>query len=805
VQISALRQALQRWLGKQRTLSYFQLQNQSKQSIFWILLLLIALFVTCILVISSLNLRFSEKVMAELRDEQLQEAFYANLDRINSQHHTLERYTDDVAVLANAFWALHQRTGGRVQVQLGQAMKEMLARLPEAHGVGIWFDATAVHNAAELNTFVYRDNIKATKLTLLTSQNLVDYQYQPWFKQYRSRTNPQNPAIFLTPTYFNPTSKTAVLTLVKPLYNSLGQPIGMVNTDWHAEKIIEMVSQIQVTPNTFAYLIDRNNRQLLSQSKMKDMNQFDKIMHHIQDYRLIDSLDMDLNALLAGLTRYDTTIKKAQLEVDGRQYALSFAATNGGMLFGLGVPRDEIDAVLSPMRRNNMQLLLLGSLIMLGLSVWLMIRIVRLMRQLQALYQDKLTKLPNRAYLLPQLAVSDSRTLILLNVDDFKEINGLFGHDCGDYVLKRLAIWLMECLKTYHTGASSLYRLSADEFAIVTPAMPVAQLTLLLQNIKDFLHQQSLLWQQQEIPLRVTQGAVVQYIEESNNYNSLMTRAEFALQQARKQQESFAIYQSDQRIEDAYEYNLLWAGYVKDALQENRILPYFQPIYDNAANRITKYECLVRMQQKDGHIANPGQFLGVARKVRLDRQLTKVMVEKSIEKFSGLELEFSINLSYADLLNDDLTRFIKQKLDETAIGSQLIFEILESDGIENYEKVKQFIEDVKSRGCRIAIDDFGTGYSNFEHLLRLNVDIIKIDGSLIRNLDKDPIAFKVTQGIVHFAKSLNMVTVAEFVHSEEIQLQVTRLGINFSQGSYFSMPRAELFAENKPTYTETSD
>ena len=102
-----------------------------------------------------------------------------------------------------------------------------------------------------------------------------------------------------------------------------------------------------------------------------------------------------------------------------------------------------------------------------------------------------------------------------------------------------------------------------------------------------------------------------------------------------------------------------------------------------------------------------------------------------------------------------------------------------------------FIEDVKALGCRIAIDDFGTGYCNFEHLLRLNVDLIKIDGSLIRQLDSDPSAYSVAQGIVQFAHSLKMQTVAEFVHSAAVQEKVLALGIDYSQGQHIGMPQAQ--------------
>ena len=213
---------------------------------------------------------------------------------------------------------------------------------------------------------------------------------------------------------------------------------------------------------------------------------------------------------------------------------------------------------------------------------------------------------------------------------------------------------------------------------------------------------------------------------------------------------------------------------------------------DNQSGEITKYECLIRMIDPDGQVISPGVFLPVASNLRLDSMLTRVMVEKSFQKFAELDYEFSINLSYRDLLDTELTQFIFDQLKTYQVGKRLIFEILESDGIDNYNEVRRFIDKAKGFGCKIAIDDFGTGYSNFEHLLRLNVDLIKIDGSLIRNLNDDQSAIIVTRGVVQFARSLGIKTVAEFVHCEAVQKQVQALDIDFSQGAYFSMPKAEL-------------
>ena len=168
------------------------------------------------------------------------------------------------------------------------------------------------------------------------------------------------------------------------------------------------------------------------------------------------------------------------------------------------------------------------------------------------------------------------------------------------------------------------------------------------------------------------------------------------------------------------------------------------------------------------------------------------MVQQCFSRFADNDYEFSLNLSCEDLLDPELMTFIVNSLEQGNIAPRVIFEILESEGIENYSAVRQFIDRVKELGCRIAIDDFGTGYSNFEHLLRLNVDIIKIDGTLVKHLDTDPVAYSVARGIQQFAAGLGMQTVAEYVHSSAILEQVQSLNIDFAQGYHVGKPLATL-------------
>jgi len=118
----------------------------------------------------------------------------------------------------------------------------------------------------------------------------------------------------------------------------------------------------------------------------------------------------------------------------------------------------------------------------------------------------------------------------------------------------------------------------------------------------------------------------------------------------------------------------------------------------------------------------------------------------------------------------------------------LIVEIVESEGIESFDEVFLFVEALRAYGCRIAIDDFGSGYSNFSYLSKINIDFIKIDGSLIKDIDKDENQRIVVESILHFAKAQGIKTIAEFVENKEIFDILVELGVDFSQGFFFSKP-----------------
>lgn len=228
---------------------------------------------------------------------------------------------------------------------------------------------------------------------------------------------------------------------------------------------------------------------------------------------------------------------------------------------------------------------------------------------------------------------------------------------------------------------------------------------------------------------------------------------------------------------------------VKDAIQNYNIVSYFQPIVDNKTGQIVKYESLVRLIDKDKNIISPFFFLDVAKKGKYYSQITSIVLNNSFDILNHTNMDISINISALDIekvsTRDKIIELLQINKES---AKRVVFEILEDEEVKDFELIKSFITKIKKFGVQIAIDDFGTGYSSFERILDYQPDILKIDGSLIKNIITDDFSLSVVKTMVLFAKEQNMKVVAEYVENEEIYNLLCTLGVDYSQGYYFGKP-----------------
>lgn len=223
-------------------------------------------------------------------------------------------------------------------------------------------------------------------------------------------------------------------------------------------------------------------------------------------------------------------------------------------------------------------------------------------------------------------------------------------------------------------------------------------------------------------------------------------------------------------------------------IEQKNVIPYFQGIYSNTSKKINKYESLMRIKDIDGKIHLPGSFMNIAKKYHMYGSLSKLMIEKVFSLFAGKEQSVAINLSVCDINYDDMQDFIFSLSEKYKPVNNFIFEIVEDENLGNMDKLKPFIDKVRNYGIKIAIDDFGSGYSNFVEILMLEPDYIKIDMSIVKNIDTNIINQKVLKNISFLGKQLNAQLIAEGVETIEIQEKIENMEVQYSQGFLFSRP-----------------
>ena len=414
-------------------------------------------------------------------------------------------------------------------------------------------------------------------------------------------------------------------------------------------------------------------------------------------------------------------------------------------------------------------------------------RLVRHKEELEEmLYSDSLTQLPNRNALLRDIKRDTPLCAMLINIDRFSHINNLYGDRFGNKVLIEFSALLKKTLQDKEEF--ELYRLSGDEFVITAPKTESQKIEEIAKALLKNNNQELLLSiDEQSIALNLTIGL-------SHEENSaLIATTSMALTVARKESKNILLYSEDISLNDEYQNNLKWINEIKDAIEEDRITMFYQPIIDNSDHSKKKYETLIRLIDREGNVITPYHFLEIAKKAKLYKKLTKIVIKKSFAAFKENDYEFSLNITIDDILDDEITAYIIQTLqDNRDVAKRAVFEIVESESIENFDAIEHFITQIKAFGCKIAIDDFGTGYSNFEHLMRLQADFIKIDGSIIKEITTDKRSALITSVIVAFAKEMNIKTIGEYVENKEIHDKLVTLGVNKSQGYYFDKPQSTL-------------
>lgn len=404
--------------------------------------------------------------------------------------------------------------------------------------------------------------------------------------------------------------------------------------------------------------------------------------------------------------------------------------------------------------------------------------------ELRDLYKDALTHLPNRNALIRDVKNTTSTLLALIDIDKFSVLNDLYGEEYGDKILLSFSQQIIETFQNKY----KIYRVGSDRFVVlcICDNNSNCETTFkeLAHKFSTRIDKDGINVDDTNLDINITIG-----IAQSNDRHAF-EYAQRAMQKARKKYLQILEYDESlfEQKKDIQE-NISWIKKIKSGVADNSFHAYLQPIIDAQTQEIYKYEALIRYIDKDGNEIAPFYFLPIAKKAKLFPIIIKFMLTNIIAIIKEKNIRVAVNLSFDDIINKETYHFIFDTLQQHPEEAKLLeFEILESEEIEDFDIVREFIKKIRELGCHIGVDDFGAGYSNFNMLEALNIDYVKIDGSLIKEIDHLPKQALIVETIAQFCKKLGIKTVAEFVCSEEIYNTAKKLGIDYMQGYHFGKP-----------------
>ena len=376
--------------------------------------------------------------------------------------------------------------------------------------------------------------------------------------------------------------------------------------------------------------------------------------------------------------------------------------------------------------------------------------------------------------------------VIYFKLEDFNTLEEIYDNKTLENIQQKVAKYLeLEILK--YCKFDKVYQLGNGEYAMTNErSICVEDEELFIQKVEELQqHIQGSIINIDNIEYEISILASIVY-----SGTQVLESSKLGIRQLLQTKQNFIIANYFAQIEyDKAKENLKTISMVKSALEDGRVVSYFQPIIDNTTQEVIKYESLVRLIDSNDRVLSPYFFLDVSKKSKYYPQITYKVLANSFETLKNTTKEISMNLSALDIEKTTTRYKILELLNEyKEYASRVVFELLEDEAVKDFNTIIQFIQDVKSLGVQIAIDDFGSGYSNFERLLDYQPDILKIDGSLIKNIQTNKYSKSIVETIVAFAKKQKIKTVAEYVENEEIFNILKELGVDFSQGYYFGKP-----------------
>ncbi|WP_305909869.1 bifunctional diguanylate cyclase/phosphodiesterase [Methylomarinum sp. Ch1-1] len=417
---------------------------------------------------------------------------------------------------------------------------------------------------------------------------------------------------------------------------------------------------------------------------------------------------------------------------------------------------------------------------------------------------DPLTGIHNRRYFNDMLEYEVGRSerhkhefsILLLDLDDFKDINDSYGHPLGDEVLKTIA----ESICLFMRKGDIATRMGGDEFALILPETGASGAKVAAEKIRSHLQQLSFLSPEGK-PFHITTSiGIISYPQDVQNVEEMMSGVDVALYRAKDLgKNEVCEFNRAAHLKKIVRDSRSLVEDLRCALNEERINPYFQPIVDCKTGEIFAYESVARLIEKDGTATTAGRFIETIEKYGLGRHLDRIIVRKVIETnkrmidSQGEAKRLFINLSAQEIQGRGILGYAEELCNQLEVPpSSIVFEILERDAIGDMSNMGKFLSNLRKKGFSFALDDFGSGYNSFHYLRELHFEYVKIDGAFVRNLPNSKIDRALVRNLSRLCQELDILIIGEFVESEEIFTILQEMGVDYAQGFHIGMPQSSL-------------
>lgn len=378
-------------------------------------------------------------------------------------------------------------------------------------------------------------------------------------------------------------------------------------------------------------------------------------------------------------------------------------------------------------------------------------------------------------------------TVLMIDLDNFKYINDTYGHASGDLVLKEVT----EIFGSKLRNADILARIGGDEFAVILPETPYENGYAVVEKLRASLESTPISLMFDQVSLTASFG-IAEYPEQGENIESLLTGSDLAMYKAKRAGKN-TIARADQSDQEMASEIQKKGEFLRRAIDEDRIEPFVQPIYNVRSGEIFGYEVLARIRDGKRYMA-AGQFIDVAESLGFASKIDQIILTKGLRarEEKGLwDKRFFFNLSTKSLFGDTYVSVIEDHYKRSPHPDKntgVTIEILEREAIHNVNGLMDIIEQMKQRGISFALDDFGSGFSSFVYLKYFDTDFVKIDGEFVKNIvvnEKDRIFVK---HIHQIAKEFGKETIAEYVEDEETLAILKEIGVDYAQGFHLGRP-----------------